>query len=319
MSRTASSIMTREQDRELNLEIGEILLANRPDETLVKRAENTVDSFTRTRVREEGFWRKVMDPVKIQNSDLTRQVVTDKPCKVVDKEPNSPAAMSVPFGTLPRGCYIRGPRYLVTFDRIMTRRFSKEVDELRTWIMDIRQVITDNAIKDILSEEDSKFIGAVEDAIGAPDTPNVFSNINQWQTIYGGISRDTLLDAKAIMPSTQFHLEVDTAIINNVTINQVLKFGRDEMGGDMSQDIFRKGWTETEFMNMRWIITIKHELIPNDSMYFFADPKFIGKAYLLEDVALFMRREAFLMDWFAYETLGGAIAHPGGLVRVDFA
>ncbi len=48
------------------------------------------------------------------------------------------AAISIPFSTLPMNLYIRGPRYLVMFDRIVTPRFSKDVGELKTWGMDIR-------------------------------------------------------------------------------------------------------------------------------------------------------------------------------------
>ena len=45
-----------------------------------------------------------------------------KPVLIVDKEPDSPAAISVPFDRLPENLYIKGERYLVTFDRIITPR-----------------------------------------------------------------------------------------------------------------------------------------------------------------------------------------------------
>ena len=107
---------------------------------------------------------------QITNDELDRQVDTDKPVKVVDKEPDSPAAVSVPFATLPTNIYIKGPRYRVLFDRILTPRFTKDVDELRTWIMDIRQVLSDNAIKDMLAEEDSKFLSAVNTGLVGQDS-----------------------------------------------------------------------------------------------------------------------------------------------------
>jgi hypothetical protein len=55
---------------------------------------------------------------------LVRQVDTDKPVKVVDKEPNSPEAINVPFA-----------------DLILTPRFAKDVAELRTYDMNIRQIL----------------------------------------------------------------------------------------------------------------------------------------------------------------------------------
>lgn len=283
-----------------------------------KTAVDAVNDFTRTRMREDGIYRRVLPPLPLSNDELDRQVDTDKPVKIVDKEPDSPAAISIPFATLPTNFYIRGPRYRVMFDRIVTPRFTKDVDELRTWVMDIRQVLSDNAIKDMLAEEDNKFIGAVNTALIAADTAVPTSGVAQWQTISGGITRETMQDSFKVMPSTPFHLEVHTVLINNVTIREILKWGRDEVGGDFSQDLLKNGWSEQEFMNARWIISIKRDLIPDNTIFQFADPKFIGKSFLLEDTTMYIKREAYMLEFFAYETLGGSIGHTGGLARVDF-
>jgi hypothetical protein len=285
-----------------------------------KKAIDAVNDFTRTKMREDGFYRRIMPPLKIGNDELDRQVDTDKPVKVVDKEPDSPAAVSIPFGTLPTNVYIRGPRYRVMFDRVVTPRFVKDVDELRTWVMDIRQVLSDNSIKDMLAEEDSKFISAVNAVMIGPDVPVPYNgNVIQWKTIDGGITRETVQEARKIMPRGPSHLEAHTALINNVTIKEVEKWGRDEIGGDFSQDILKNGWAEANFMNMQWIITIKRDLVPDDSMFMFSDPKFMGKSYLLEDTTMYIRREAYMLEFFAYQTMGGSIGHAGGIARADFA
>jgi hypothetical protein len=283
-----------------------------------KQAIDAVNDFTRIKMREDGFYRRIMPPLTISNDELDRQVDTDKPVKIIDKEPDNPPATSIPFATLPSNQYIRGGRYRVSFDRIVTPRFTKDVDELRTWVMDIRQVLSDNAIKDMLAEEDGKFITCVNSGMVAADTVVPTSGVAQWQTIAGGITRDTLQDAFKIMPKTPWHLEVHTVLINNVTIREIFKWGRDEMGGDFAQDVVKNGWSEQEFMNARWIITIKRDLVPDDSIYMFADPKFIGKSYLLEDTTMYIKREAYLLEFFAYETTGGTIGHNGGLARADF-
>jgi len=284
-----------------------------------KNALDAVNEFTRVRVREDGFYRKILPAVQVANDELDRQVDTDKPVVVVDKEPGSPAAISIPFATLPISVYIRGPRYRVQFDRIITPRFVKDIEELRTWQMDIRQVLSDNAIKDMLAEEDSKFLTAVNTALIGPDVVVPTSGVIQWETIFGGITRDTVQEAFKIMPKTPSHLEVNTVLINNVTIREIMKWGRDEIGGDFSQDLLKNGWSEMEFMRAKWIISIKRDLIPDDSMFFFGDPRFIGKSYLLEDTTMHVKREAFMIEFFCYETLGGSIGHTGGLARADFA
>ena len=87
-----------------------------------------------------------------------------------------------------------------------------------------------------------------------------------------------LNDAFKIMPRTPSHLEVQKCLINNVTIRELMKFGRDEMGGDYSQEVFKNGWSATEFMGAEWIVTIKRDLVPDDTLFMFADEKFIGKS-----------------------------------------
>jgi hypothetical protein len=120
------------------------------------------------------------------------------------------------------------------------------------------------------------------------------------------------------MPRTSSHFEVETCLVNNITIKELLKFGRDEMGGDFSQDIIKNGWAETNFLNCRWIVTIKRNLIPDDSLFMFASPKFIGKNYELEPTTMYIRREAYMLEYFAYQTSGGSFGHTNGLARVDF-
>jgi hypothetical protein len=283
-----------------------------------KTAIDAVNDFTRTKMREDGFYRRIMPPLQISNDELDRQVDTDKPVKIVDKEPDSPAAISIPFATLPVNLYIRGPRYRVMFDRIVTPRFTKDVDELRTYVMDIRQVLSDNAIKDMLAEEDSKFLSAVDLAIGVAGATTPTSNTIQHKNIVGGVTRDTVVESLKIMPSTPSHLEVNTILVNNVTIKEIMKWGRDEAGGDFSQDTLKNGWSEAELLNCRWIITIKRDLVDDDSIYMFADPKFIGKNYLLEDTTMYIKREAYMLEFFAYETAGGTIGHTSGLARANF-
>ena len=130
MSLTSS----REETKILNEALFEKLASRDP--VLEKQAMDAVNDFTRTKMREDGFYRRIMPPVPVSNDDLTRAVHTDKPIIVVDKEPDSPAAISISFANLPQNLHIRGDRYEVQFDRIVTPRFTKDVEncEPGSWI-----------------------------------------------------------------------------------------------------------------------------------------------------------------------------------------
>jgi len=288
------------------------------DQGMEKQAQDAVNDYIRVRMREDGFHRRILPPVQLTNDELDRQVDTDKPVKIVDKEPNSPGAISVPFATQPVNRYIKGPRFRVMFDRIMTPRFTKDIDELRTYDMDIRQILSDNSIKDMLAEEDGKFIAVCDLLLVAQGAVVPETNSVQWQNIGGGITRDTVAEAMKILPSTPNHLSPSTVLINNVSIWDIVKWGRDESGGDLSQDLLERGFAEREIFGVRWIVTIKRDLVPDASIFEFAEPKFLGKFYILEDTTMYIDRKAFMLEFYAYESCGSCIANIAGVGRADF-
>ncbi len=302
--------------KELNSTFVDKFMSNDNEQT--KQAQDAVNDFIRVRMREDGFLRRIIPPVQITNDELDRQVDTDKPVKIVDKEPESPAAVSMPFAALPRGKYIRGPRFRVMFARILTPKFTKDIDELRTWDMDIRQVLSDNSIKDMLAEEDGTFISEVNALLVGPDIVVPATGTIQHKTISGGITRDTINDALKIMPSTPNHLETATMLVNNVTAKEFQKWGRDEIGGDLAQDILINGFMEREWFNTRVLITIKRDLVPDNTVFMFAQPKFLGKFFILEDTTMYIDRKAYMLEFFAWETIGASIANVAAVARADF-
>lgn len=283
-----------------------------------KRAVDAVHDFTRLKIREEGFYRKILPQIPISDEDLDLAVDTDKPMKIVEKEPDNPPAITVPFASLPMNMYIYGPRYRVLFERILSPRFTKDINELRTYRMDIRQVLSDNAIKDMLAAEDGAFLTAVDTALVGPNVVVPTSNEVQWATIPGGLTRTNVVESMKILRRTPSNLPVNTVLVNHVSVYDILKWGRDEMGGDLSQDMLRNGWGELEFLNARWLVTIKRNLVPDNTVYYFAEPKFVGKSFLLEDITMYIESKAYFIEFFAYETIGGAIGNTNSLARVDF-
>ena len=126
------------------------------------------------------------------------------------------------------------------------------------------------------------------------------------------------------MPGLASSLETHTILINSVTIKDIAKLDRTEIGGDLSEDIMRNGWSEQNFMGVRWIVTIKGagqsttDYVKDGNMYMFSDPKFIGKHYQLEDTTMYIRREAYMLEFFAYQTSGATLGHTGGLAGYTF-
>lgn len=296
-------------------------------ESTVKVSRATSD-YIRMKLREEGFLRKILPAQTITGDDLTKQVSTDKPSKVVELEPDSPGAMSIPFGEFPTGTYIYGKRWLVTFSRIATPMFNKDVAELHDYDLDIRQVISDNALKDLQAEEDGKFIQTINSLLSNDQMTadqNVAygpggANTVLWKTLSGGLTRENVIEAKKLMMKAQARLRPQTALVNQKTALEFEKWTREEVGGDMSQNILVNGWAgeAAKWCSLNWITTIKDDLVPDNSMFLFAAPEFLGRLYFLEDTTMFVKREGPMLSWYAYEMLGGGIANAAAVSRVDF-
>lgn len=281
-------------------------------------AADMVTDFTRVKIRESSFFEKILPAVKIGNDELTPQITTDKNVKLVEREPNSPAAITLPLGQQPIQYYFRGDRYPVFFDRIVTPKFTKDVSELRTYGMDIRQVISDNAILDMDFEFDRKMLSACQAIVGAqvgivPET-GIVQNV--LITDPAGVTRNSLFEIRKILPRTFAHLDAVTMLVNNVTIHDVAKFTRDEVGGDLSQEMFVDGFQQKKMLGINVIVSVKTELLAESSFWVFASPEFLGKSFILDDTTMYVEKKAFNLEFYAYCERGATIGNPAAVALV---
>lgn len=288
------------------------------DPVRVKRAADDASDFTRIMLREEGQFRRILTMQTARNEDLDRSAETVKPQIVVDLEAPSPAAISVPFSTWPDAWVIRGRRYRVTFHRVQSFRFMADVDDLRTWEMDIRQVISDNAAKDLMAEEDGNFLRAVNRAVVGPNVVVPTSGVVQYATM-GPITRSSLIDGLAVLQNTPSNFPPSKILLNHLTNLQVMKLDFIEWGGGtQAADFLQNGWSLERFLNAEWLVTIKKGLVPTGTMYYFAEEKCLGKSFALEDATMYVNHEGPHIEWYIYETIGGTIGNTNAVARVDY-
>ena len=232
---------------------------------------------------------------------------------------DSPASLSVPLGSTPMQYNINATRYAVYFDRILSPKYYADVDTLRTWHMDVRTVLGDNSVKDMGLELDGKFISAFQAMLVSLGATLPTSGTVQWKSMGGPITRDTLWRSLMVMPETPFNFEVQTILINNLTIKLIAALDRIEFGGDLAQDVMKKGTAVLDgLLEKRWVVTIKKSLVPTGRMYQMGDPKAVGKHYTLEDTTMSMKRDAFMLEFFSYRYCGLTLGHSGALAITEF-
>lgn len=227
----------------------------------VKEASAAGTNMIRRRIREEGFTRRILPPQTVTNEDLDRVLEHDRPVIIEDMEPLSKGAKSIPFGDSADTQFYYGNKYAVVFNPITTPEWTKDINELRTYRMDLRQVITDNSLKDVQTEEDGKFIAMVDTIVG-PTAGVGASGVQQNFNISGGITRDTYVEVLSKLEDQ--NLNNGVILMNRRTAKEFLKFDRSEIGGDLAQDLFKQGLTalqEAMIFGVKHIFTIKRNLV----------------------------------------------------------
>ncbi len=307
------------KDYDVRLVNESVINALRSEDPLMrKEAQESTSDYLRLRLREDGFARKFFNPATITPADLDRQVDTQKPVIVRDMEPNSAGAYSIPFGTTPMDNYIRAPRYRVMFDRIESRRYTADVNDLLTYEMDIRQILNDFILKDIMAEEDRKFMLVVETSVGALNTVNDALGSCQFITV-GAMNRQSIAHAMKGLPSTNRHLNPAKALVNNILIWDAVAQPREQIGGNLAEELFVDGFAERKIMGLIWSITIKTDLVGDSDIYMFAEPKFLGDFFILDDVTMSSKSEDYTLSFFAYESVGGTIMNSAAVCKARFS
>ena len=294
------------------------------DDGIVKKASAATSKATRTQIREEGFQRAILSFDKITNDDLDYFGDSELPGVWFELEPDSPPARMIPYNDTPNTFAYRAEKYVVLITVITTDEATKNVNHLRTYKTDIRQIVNDNMLRDIHTAEDTSFIAEIDRIVGASDTyantenaaPGAIQHTDMGASTF---NRQGMKRAMSYLIERQ--LPPGVFLVNQRTANEFLGWQRDEMGGDLSQDLARKGLKALETFEMfgvPFISTIKNDLIANGYMYQFAPKEFLGNALMLEDITVTIKKEYDIIRMRAQEQVGLTIGNTLGLQKLKY-
>lgn len=307
--------MTREESMELSRTLFEKISSNDPE--LVKQGQDIATRYTKRMIREGGFYRKLMPMEHAPDNQLDRSVDDVLPSITLDLEPNSPGAMAVPFRTMTDNKTMKGPRYRCSFSKIMTNRLSIDVDELRTYRADLRQITTDLMVNDLSVIEDGDWLRQVNKALIGPDVTHPQTGTRLYKKFNDSISPQTIVRAFGTLDETPFNVPLDKVIANSMTFRELMAFSYSEVG-DVAVDFFKKGFTHKQIYGQDIMTTTKKGLVPNGSIYGFAHPEYLGRSFYIYDATVFTKSEAQTVLMYAYQMIGGAIGNIAGVMRCDF-
>lgn len=294
-----------------------------------KQASVSAQAFTRNRLREESFAEKIITPIDISNDELDKAEDPELLVKWNDREPDQAPAVTVPLGTTADGYEFYGDRYASYFTRVMSPLFHKEIDKLRGYQYDIRQIILENSTKDLAEEIDRSFIAKINSVIGTVNTANSLNGMNLPQNveISGGITRENISEAFKVIQRLRVPFgptqpdggaSKGCMLLNNITAQEFVKMGPSEVGWDNSQESWNTGLPSKTLCGVKPIYTLKSNLVPDNTIYLFSSEEFLGKYYRLQALTCYMETKAFFLSFMQYMNISLAIGNVRGVCKITF-
>jgi hypothetical protein len=311
-------------ENEISVEAPEVLskklfdAINNAGDGFLKNASEAGTQMIRKRLRENGFTRLILPFKQVSDADLNYLPDTELPVIVEEMEPDSPGAKAIPFNDTADSAFYRGDKFVVYFCKITTPEFVKNVDELRTYKNDLRQVITDNSLKDIHTEEDSRTINEVDTIVGSVGGVGA-SDYQQNFEISGGINRSNYKEVLNHLEDRE--LNNGLFLMNRHTAKEFLEWDRTEFGGDIAEKLALDGLTaltEAKIFGVRHAFTMKRGIVPDNVLYQFAEPNFLGRAYVLQDVTMYVEKKKDILRFSAHEKIGITFANVSACNKTTF-
>ena len=297
--------MSNYQTETINAQFINQAFLDKIDSGLTKEAGVAMSAFVRQKLRENGFTRKILNPITITPAELDRQT-TEEPTVIVEKEPDSVAA-NMPFLGRPEVRYFTGVRYPVTFSKIETAEFKKSKFELATYRTDIRTVLQENSVKDLQKKEDENFYANVTAVATA--SSNVYN-------IAGGFTVQTLMNGIKNLIANQ--LPVGCILMTQEMYADLLKQPSTQIGSPAASSLYTGQASLENFYGYRIVTTIKNDILPNNQALVFAPPEYLGQFYLLQDAMVFLKTEADMVSFRTYEAVGSGLGNVNGVVVLNF-
>jgi hypothetical protein len=274
----------------------------------IKEAAAEGSAFIREFVRQESYAREILTPVLLQDDEIDRDENTDEPKKIVEKEPKSVATFVQFQGAGPR-TWFKGPRYSVFFGKTESQHFTKSKFQLMTYQNDIRKMLSDNSVKDMADQEDSKWQQTVDALIALnPGEQNV---------------------AAAGFNSTAFKLGFQKMVnrrrpIGKMTMTKSLYYeALDLVATSVGNDVASRHYDEgVENEEKLWgfpvITTIKSTIHDPKKAYIYAPENYLGNFFLLQDATLYIKQEADTITFWTYAAPGIGIGNRLSVQSITF-
>lgn len=295
----------------------------------VKLASADGSNYTRRILRESQFTSHILPERRITLQDLSPLIpgygsnvdIPEIGVLLCTLEPGNPGARTVSLETAAEQDTYRGAWYTVSVSKDEIPEMVKNVDKLAMYKdVDLRQVVTDNALRELDNLPDYRLIGTMREITGSNPNAAGAGGFQQYQEITGGM--DTRSAYRFVFrPLLNARMTNHVALLSRVTVNEFNGWDRNQIGGDKAQDILVDGpqaLSSFQFNNTPHIASLKNNLLALGEVFCFAPPNFIGQNIILQEPTLWVKRVKDTITVSASCKRGGHIANQATVSRTVF-
>lgn len=245
-----------------------------PDTPVAQLIENRkeLSEYGWDQLKKKSLLLRVLPPKQLDTDALDRHE-QNKPRVLIDREPNSLAALSVPIGETVFET-TTDPCYNVWFSRVVTPKV--RLEGLST---------VDDLVDQLVHEFDSKFLLVADVASRTGKQPLEVKCEH-------GICNNCLFEAL-----NKGEFDTSVAVVNQKFMDELLKFSRNENPKSL----------EHKHLGVDFCVKDCDSL--DNQLFTFTEPKFLGKCFYPEEFTVFIADD----NIFAYVTVGATISNVNGV------
>lgn len=294
----------------------------------IKLASTASSVYTRRILRESQFTQHLLPERNITQNEMlplipganSQMDVNELGVILCSLEPGNPGARTVSLETASEQDTYRGAWYTVAISKDEIPELVKNVDKLALYKdIDLRQVVTDNALRELDNLPDYRLVGTIREITGSDPLTAGAGGYLQYREVSGGLTRATLKNL--FRPLIDANLINSAVLMSRATALEFLSWTRDEMGGDASQTVLTNGTQglgSFTFNAVPFMASIKASLLPLGEVITFAPPNFLGQNLILQPAQLWVKRERDTISVYACCKRGAHIANTSSVARTRY-
>lgn len=255
-------------------------------------------------VREQSFLDEIIPLETLQKEDLDSRLEDDFPMKIGRIQVGATAA-TVNFRSKPDSKWYTGLKYPILFDKIVSPELKKSEAELMTIEYPITEDIEDLVIKDMARVRDEAFMTVTNAIIGSTGLTTNFTGDFGRAAIAAGLN---LLEQTSKQP-------VGCILVNKSNWNKYNASVAAEESDAIVAEMVKTGYQSKTIMGYKIIVSNK-DCIPDNHIYFFSPPDYLGENYCLLQPTFQVKKDMDIISMVCWGYYGCGIGNMRGVARV---